>query len=140
MHAAASMHARMCTRVGACVINCLRRRHLTSRACVCSCMRAKWVCLAGLAQHPVLATVSVACARPPQSHPSGRNSRLTFHGHYPMAELTVHQREIRTELIGSILRFASIRLKKIGTRLLGFCWPCQCVLPLLHSEAPEWEL
>ena len=43
-------------------------------------------------------------------------------------------------LIGTILRFASVPLKKIGTRLLGFCWPCQCVLPLLHSEAPEWEL
>ena len=53
---------------------------------------------------------------------------------------TVRQREIGTPEIGTILEFASVPLKKIGTRLLGFCWPRQCVLPRLYSEGREWVL
>jgi hypothetical protein len=43
----------------------------------------------------------------------------------------IRRRGVGTELMGTILRFASVPLKKIGTDLLGFLWPCQCVLPLL---------
>ena len=35
----------------------------------------------------------------------------------------VQLREIGTELIGTILEFASIPPIKIGTHWLGFCWP-----------------
>ena len=46
---------------------------------------------------------------------------------------TVRQRGMGTLLMGTILRFASVPLRKMGTDLLGSWWPCQCVLPTLTS-------
>ena len=50
---------------------------------------------------------------------------------------TVRQRGMGTvtgtSLMGTILRFASVPLRKMGTDLLGSWWPCQCVLPTLTS-------
>ena len=43
---------------------------------------------------------------------------------------TVRNRGIGIPLIGTILIRASVPPRKIGTLLLGFCRPCQCVLPL----------
>jgi len=55
---------------------------------------------------------------------------------------TVARPGIGTEPIGTILRFASVPLKKIGTDLLGSLWPCQCVLPTLYciESGPNLEL
>ena len=43
--------------------------------------------------------------------------------------------------MGTILRFASVPLTKMGTDLLGW-WPCQCVLPTLYciEFRPNLEL
>ena len=46
---------------------------------------------------------------------------------------TVRQRGMGTLLMGTILEFASVPLRKMGTDLLGSWWPCQCVLPTLTS-------
>ena len=43
---------------------------------------------------------------------------------------TVRHRGMGTLLMGTILKFASVPLRKMGTDLLGSWWPCQCVLPL----------
>ena len=45
----------------------------------------------------------------------------------------VRHRGMGTLLMGTILRFASVPLRKMGTDLLGSWWPCQCVLPTLTS-------
>ena len=43
---------------------------------------------------------------------------------------TVRHREMGTGEMGTILRFASVPLRKMGTDLLGSWWAsCQCVLP-----------
>ena len=46
---------------------------------------------------------------------------------------TVRQRGMGTPLMGTILEFASVPLRKMGTDLLGSWRPCQCVLPTLTS-------
>ena len=42
---------------------------------------------------------------------------------YRVAQCTVRRPGMGTQLMGTILRFASIPLKKIGTLLLGSWWP-----------------
>ena len=49
------------------------------------------------------------------------------------SDATVRHRGMGTLLMGTILRFASVPLRKMGTDLLGSWWPCQCVLPTLTS-------
>jgi len=63
-----------------------------------------------------------------QSDPPVLSSFSKMHVGLLRFKFTVRFREIGTEQIGTILRFASFPLRKIGTRLLGFCRPCQCVL------------
>ena len=55
---------------------------------------------------------------------------------------TVRLREMGTELMGTILRFASVPPRKMGTLLLGSWWPWQCVLPTLYciESRPNLEL
>ena len=55
---------------------------------------------------------------------------------------TVLYREMGTGQMGTILRFASVPLRKMGTDLLGSWWPCQCVLPTLYciESRPNLEL
>ena len=40
---------------------------------------------------------------------------------------TVRHRGMGTPLMGTILTFASVPLRKMGTDLLGSWWPCPCV-------------
>ena len=47
---------------------------------------------------------------------------------------TEFDREIENQQIETILRLASDSPRKIETHLLGFCRPCQCVLPLYRAE------
>jgi len=44
--------------------------------------------------------------------------------------------------MGTILTFASVPLRKMGTDFLGSWWPCQCVLPTLYciESRPNLEL
>ena len=45
-------------------------------------------------------------------------------------QTTVRHRGMGTLLMGTILRFASVPLRKMGTDLLGSWWPCQSVFCL----------
>ena len=54
------------------------------------------------------------------------------------ASSTVRHRGMGTLLMGTILRFASVPLRKMGTDLLGSWWPCQCVLPTLKTLLTSW--
>ena len=46
---------------------------------------------------------------------------------------------VRRREIGTILKFVPVLLIEIGTRLLGFCRPCRCVLPYIDSYRDSAE-
>jgi hypothetical protein len=74
--------------------------------------------------------------RPPLQPPGSlvyprRRARHPKEGGLVCDLATVLHRGMGTGVMGTILEFASVPLRKMGTDLLGSWWPCQCVLPLL---------